>query len=293
MATRNDFAGPIIRDTYDQAVGTISDALRVAGRTATQATSAQVKELIRVFDRDVAASERKVFFQTLGERAQDSIIKSYKGHARGPSGYRAAGRGKMRRYAGGQMLSALEDPDLIFEATSTGITLLPNVSQLDARARQWYRLNFGALPNAGRRPARFDVSISNLFLFSIGFETPPSEPFRIPRGFFIEGGRAVAPGALGSSAFYPARAAKSEFGLNRGRTKEEQAENNFFPGRRQARGIQAENFLDAGLNRFTQDLGDPGRSGVGLRGLYFKFYDRRLATVRPTRPPAVGVSRFR
>lgn len=286
------FTGPLITDTYDQAAATIAAALRIAGRTANQATSAQVKELINVFDRDVAASERKVFFQTLGERAQSAIVSSYKARARGPSGYRAEGRGKMRRYAGGQMLSALEDSDLIFEATSRGITFLPNVGQLDARARQWYRLNFGALPNAGRRPARFDVSISNLFLFSIGFSTPPSEPFRIPRGFFIENGQAVEPGPRGTSEFYPARVAKSKLGLNRGRTKAEQVANNFFPGRRQASGIQAENFLDAGLNRFTQDLGDPGREGIGLRGLYFKFYDRRLVSVRPTRPPVVGVSRF-
>lgn len=285
----NDFAGPLILDTFDRAQATISAALRVAGRTATTATSAQVKALLDVFDRDVAAAERHEFFQTLGERAQGQIVKAYKGHARGPSGYRADSKGKMRRYSGGQMLAALEDADLMFEATSRGITFLPHVDQLDARARQWYRLNFGAAPAAGRRPGQFAVSISNLYLFSIGYQAAPSEPFRIPRGFFVENGAPVEPGAPSTSEFYPRREAV-KLGIKVGRSKAEQKDTpGFFPGRSIASGIRAENFLDAGLRSFTKDLGDPGREGVGLRGLYFKFYDRRLASVRPTRPPEVRV----
>lgn len=293
MATAADFRGVIVRNTYDEVSRTIAHAIGLAGDAAMSATSKQALALIDVFARDVAAAERKAFFEKLGDRAHHDIIKAYKRQKRGPSGYRADMRGKMRRYAGGRMLNALERQSNIFEATARGITFLPNVAQLDREAKQWYRLNFGAQPNFGRGPGRFDVSISNIFLFSLGFEQGPSEPFRIPRGFWIEGGVAVEAGAPGTSAYYPARAAKSKLGLNRGRTKEEQAENKFFGGRQQARGITAEHFLDAGLHRFTQDLRDPARDGIGLSGLYYKFYKRGLTTVRPTRPPSVDVARSR
>lgn len=288
--------GPVIRDTYDQAARSLGGALRVAAQTTNQATARQVADLLEVFGRDVAASQRKAFFETLGTRAQRAIVSSYQSRARGPSGYRAGaspGNDKMRRYSGGVMLNALQDPSIIFEATANGITFLPNIDQLDARARQWYRLNFGAAPGSGRGPGRFEVSISNVFLFSIGFEAEPSDPFRIPRGFWVEGGRAVEAGPPGTSEFYPRRAA-GEVGLKVGASKAEQkATPNFFPGRATARGIRAEHFLDAGLARFTDDLADPGTDGVGLRGLYYSFYRNGLTKVRPTRPPVVGVSAYR
>ena len=291
MAT--DFRGVITRNTYDQMSRTIAHAIGLAGDAANSATSQQALAIVDVFARDVAATERAAFFEKLGDRAHDEILNSYKGQKRGPSGYRTAAQGKNRRYAGGKMLSALQRQSNIFEANARGITFLPDVAQLDREARQWYRLNFGARPNFGRSPGRFEVSISNIFLFSLGFESGPSEPFRIPRGFWIEGGSPVEAGAPGTSEFYPARVAKRKLGLNRGRGRAQQDANLFFQGRKQARGITAEHFLDAGLRRFTDDLSDPGREGIGLRGLYFKFYDKGLTTVKPTRPPVVSVARSR
>lgn len=285
---------PIIRDTYDRAGRTMGQAMAAAAAAASQATSKQVLALCDVFARDVAAAERQAFFERLGRRSQEAIVASYRARRRGPSGYRASGPDKYRRDAGGKLLNALQTEGNIFEATARGITFLPNVDQLDAEARQWYRLNFGARPGYGRGPQRFEVSISNIYLFSIGFEAGPSEPFRIPRGFWVESGVAVPAGPPGTSEYYPARdPAAAKLGLRRGRTKAQQEANNFFPGRRTARGITAEHWLDAGLRRFTEDLSDPAPEGVGLRGLYFKFYRRRLATVRPTRPPVVHVSSFR
>jgi hypothetical protein len=284
----------VIRDTWEEAQATMRAAIRAGGDTAIQATSKQVVELIDVFSRDVAAAERKAFFEKLGARAQEAVVGRYNRQRRGPSGYRAAGQNpKMRRYAGGRMLAALENRDNIYEATAQGITFLPDMDQLDREAKQWYRLNFGAEPGFGRRPGRFDVSISNVFLFSLGFETGPSGPFRIPRGFWIEGGRPVEPGAPGSSEYYPRKAAAA-LGLDVSSDKAEQkATPGFFPGRAAARGITAEHFLDAGLARFAEDIRDPGEQGIGLQSLYFKFYRRGLANVRPTRPPTVGVTKFR
>lgn len=284
----------LVQDTYDMSARSMSAAMVTASRATTQATARQVEALLDVFARDVASSERQAFFETLGDRAQEAIVKSYRGHRRGPSGYRKDGEGKMRRYAGGEMLKALQDSDLIYEATPRGITFLPDVNQLDRRARQWYRLNFGARPAFGRSAQRFEVSISNVYLFSIGFAgAAPSEPFRIPRGFWVEGGAPVEAGEPGTSAFYP-RSEAARIGISSpDDSKAQRDTEGFFPGRRQARGITAEHFLDAGLRRFTQDLSDPGRQGVGLRGLYFRFYERGLATVRPTRPPAVGLGSFR
>ena len=279
-----------IWDTWEDSAATMRAALRAASRTTTTATSGQVEDLLDVFSRNVAAAERQAFFDELGGRAHDAIISSYTRRQRGPSGYRADDAGKMRRFAGGKMEALIRNEDNIFVATPDGITFLPNPKNLDHQAAQWYRLNFGAGPSAGARPRRFDVSISNVFLFSLGFTGNPSEPFRIPRGFWVEGGQPVEPGAPGTSEFYPRRSA-ARIGLKVGRSKKEQKDTPmFFPGRRVARGIQAENFFDAGLARFTEDLRDPQ---VGLQALYRRFYERGLANVRPTRPPTVGVSAFR
>ena len=281
----------VVTDTWDRAATSMRAAMAAAADGATQATSRQVLELLDVFERDVAASTRKEFFETLGRRAHGAVKKSYASRSRGPSGYRSGGQDeKLRRYSGGKLRTALGRPENIYRASSNGITFLPDIKQLDREARQWYRLNFGALPGSGQASQQFDVSISNIYLFSIGFRANPSEPFRIPRGFWIENGEPVPAGTPGTSAFYPRRAA-AKIGHAVGRGKEEQkAATNFFPGRRTARGIQAEHFLDAGLRRFAEDIRDPGRSGVGLRGLYFRFYESGLAQVRPTRPPTIQVN---
>lgn len=284
----------VIMDTWDRESATLARSLAVAADAASSATSRQVLELLRVFERNVARAERQAFFERLGERAHSAVITSYKSRRRGPSGYRADTDGgeRYRRYAGGRMLAALQNPDHIYIATPDGITFLPNPRKLDAKAKQWYRLNFGARPGFGSAPRRFDVSISNIFLFSLGFDAGPSEPFRIPRGFWVERGEAVGAGPAGTSAFYPRKSPQTAaLGLVAGDTKEEQkATPNFFPGRSIARGITAEHWLDAGLKRFTEDLRDPGSTGIGLRSLYVEFYRRGLASVRPTRPPTINVT---
>lgn len=273
----------IITDFRGEARRTMSAAMVAASQAANSATARQVEAVLDVFARDVGRGERRRFFQTLGERAQRTVVRSYassRAASGGPAGYRANDPNpRLRRYAGGRMLRALQNPSNVFEVTERGIMFGPNAAELDRTAKQWFRLNFGALPQAGRRPERFQVSFSNLMLFSVGFDATPSRTFAVPEsgygGYFNSRGE-----------FHPL-GTKSQFlaSLRSG------DEDRTHIRRRPTRGIRARHFFDRGLERFVRDLSDPGRDGVGLSALYYRFYKRGLATVKPTRPPRVIVGR--
>lgn len=269
-----------IRDFEGFSRQTLAGAMTAAMEAANSATSRQVQDLLDVFQRDVGRSERRTFFETLGSRAHSTVIRSYtasRAASGGPAGYRAdEADPRMRRYAGGQLLAALSDPGNVYVTTERGILFGPDAAELDQRAAQWFRLNFGALPQAGRRAERFNVSFSNLHLFSVGFDVGPSRAFSIPErgygGYFRHDGSFYP---LGSKESYQAAAGSGD--------------DITLIKRRPTKGIKARHFFDAGLERFVRDLGDPGRDGVGLNGLYYQFYKRGLANVRPTRPPRVSV----
>lgn len=271
------FVGRLQR-TYTAA---IAQALADAVQGANTATAQTLQELGRVIQQGIAPQEFLTAHQTIGLAAQRAVLNSYAqvvtARKRVPS-YRTEPDGANTRFAGGKLKAALSSPRF-FVATPTGIQFI-NVDELDATARHWARLNAGAGAVGGGSRRTFDVRWSNLVVASLGLEMSPSPAFLIPRGYWWDAasGQPAAPGATGTSEFYPlgtgprsrARATLSAAGES-GRV------NVPLQRRRVTGGIVARNFLDAGVARIATDLGPT------YQRLYSDFYSRGLVGVRPAR----------
>ncbi len=141
---------------------------------------------------------------------------------------------------GQNRLSGVLEPLLGSESMNTSTPFrisFINIELLDAQARHWRRLNFGAEPR-GSAPGRFTATIGGQ-PFTIGFPPGfgPSGPVLIPRGVWANPGGppptfAPNPGARGSHAFFPR---KKEFSVTRG--------------------IEAKHFADAGFERLAAEVG--------------------------------------
>lgn len=142
-----------------------------------------------------------------------------------------------RRYAGGILREALDSAEFSV-ATEDGI-LFANTEMLNSRARQWHRLNFGA--GQGGQPRTFQVTWGSMAAFSIGMEDEePSPGFRLPAGYWIEPG----------GEFYPIGELEEMPGAPMKRTRRTATYTEGGP----TRGIPAEEWLDAGVQRIAQLL---------------------------------------
>lgn len=154
--------------------------------------------------------------QDIGLEAQQRVISAYSSRVnpRGTPPYRATATGKYKRYAGGKMLQALSDPQF-FSASYNGISFINN-AVLDRKAKQWYRLNFGAGAE-GRsgqykpkeyRIRFFDTAVGTISLK--GYE--PSKPYAIPSGFFVspQSGKTVRAGGSRGDIFVPLRSSSAK-----------------------------------------------------------------------------------
>lgn len=161
----------IVRSISAQATGEIAAYLARWARTGLL-TVDQSEELTRVNKEAV-------------EEARDAMLRRYLSVSRRLS-YRSKDPGKLKRDADGAMIKALNQPG-VFSATDKGIFFMDK-SLMDKKARQWYRLNFGAYPAStpprtiramkwkGRSVARPD------FLKKY----KPSEKFYMPKGVFSQ-----------------------------------------------------------------------------------------------------------
>jgi len=142
--------------------------------------------LVRKYAKGMLRSESKrkdltEMHERLAKNAQRSILNSYKsGKKRGRSSYRMNDTGTLKRYSGGALSKALENRKL-FISDATGIGGI-NIRLLDSQARQWYRLNFGALPRSSKVPGQGSFKLfgqiagTKLSLRKYG----PSKPFFVP-----------------------------------------------------------------------------------------------------------------
>lgn len=200
------------------------------------------KTLGPVVNQEIAAS-RGLLLQkntVVAERAQNAIVAKYSSRRTqgGPAGYRRNAPGKYQRDAGGKLLKALSSPEFM-TITADGV-LLGNKAWLDSQARQWYRLNYGVKPRAGRRPGVFNMKF-------FGGVTPvslaanqPNETMLMPAGGFSKDGQFTPVGYARRNG-RPYRDANSrpiKITTAGGPTK----------------GVSAWNYLDAGLAVLARDL---------------------------------------
>lgn len=213
----------------DELYGTGAFNLRAMFRAALSAGDLEASEVVTRFAQALeqltrgSRNQLANLHHQVGLVMQDEVLEAYRqarrtlGRMDPPYRVNATAKG---RDAGGRLENALSSGEF-FRGTYDGIGFA-NRTMLDRQARQWHRLNFGALPDAGARSRPAQITWQGLVVGAIGLPTAPSRPFLMPRGFWTEGG-----------AFRPT-----------GRV----------PMYR-TRGIRAWNFLDAGTRALGREIG--------------------------------------
>lgn len=108
----------------------------------------------------------------------------------------------------GYLGRAIRRPDLV-TSDASGIGFI-NEASMNKEAAHWRRLNFGAGDAAGEQPAAVPIRLFGENVGEASLPYGPSPAFSLPKGFFIQGGQAVAPrssyrGGGSVGAFTPSR----------------------------------------------------------------------------------------
>lgn len=224
---------------------------------------------------------------------QEAILDAYDRSLLGTPPYRIhAQMSKNNRYAGGMLRSVLASSSFV-TSDAKGV-YIGNTAQLDARARQWRRLNYGAGGRAGDGAEIFGIRWSNaeFFLEEPGAARPA---FRIPGGRWI--GREFYPISEVSALDRMSRRLTGRGARLAGPTVDRASAG---PGDvveqhpRMTRGIRGTHWIAAGLAVAAQDL--PRAYAQILKKLWAegdKAMTQAMADVGAVRPgtPRVTVTR--
>lgn len=220
--------------------------------------------------------------KNLAAEAQQKVIQKY--NSRKTAGRRSYRENetnpKLRRYSGKRLEQALKSKNLIV-TNATGIGMY-DMTWLDKKARQWYRMNFGALPKTtavvgeGSMKMLGQSSSKKLTLRNYG----PSKQFWIPNSISMKGlwsnkflpktnyqelskQRAnMVGGKSGEGAFYVVGKGKGKNGKSfRG---------SFDP--RISSGIEGSRFLDSGISYVNNEY------GPRIRDLFMSWHKDALSS---------------
>ncbi len=211
-------------------------------KAAGTAVDGQLRTMAHAFDSRNDREEFRAIHQRVGELAQDSVLRSYDQLVTAREG--PASR---LHYRSGEdrlpntLRRALARPNL-FEASPDGLRWI-NVAMLNREAAHWHRINFGARSAGGGSNAEFEVTFNNLVVGFLAYNEPASPGFSLPPGFWMdsEGNRVPFRRAGAADRFFPASQRPAGF---RGPASKA----------RQTAGIEAKNFLDAGLRRIGEEF---------------------------------------
>lgn len=233
----------------------------------------------------------------VGYKAQEAALAAYLENHGGSShsGYRSKASRPWNRDSGGKMVAALSNPNIMFRASYDGLEYV-NMSAFSKKARQWYRLNFGAKGRSGAKYKSRGESNSFVMSFfgagnSSGSVGPfsfkgydPSRPFTIPKGFFVdEQGSPVPVGDGRGQEFVPL--AYKGITLREGFTNRNEQGKRLIIGRRTlASGIAGTHFLDAGLQAITTYI------PVKYTQLMNEWFTEAAAGIKTSPVATVGVS---
>lgn len=211
----------VVDELYRAGLFGLTGLFREALNAGALGGSAIVEDFARALSQLVRSSSNQLanLHHQVGTVMQAAVVVAYD-NAVATKGRGDVGSYRLNtRYAGGRLHGALASPEF-FRGTHDGIAF-GNILALDTAAAQWHRLNFGALPEAGARPRQFAIRWEGLAVAAIGYDEGPSRPFFMPRGFW-QGG------AFGPTGRAPTTPTK---------------------------GIQAWNFLDAGVEVLAREIG--------------------------------------
>lgn len=149
-------------------------------------TAKIVSRYIRSMYRDAdKRSDLRKMHEQLSVGAASAALQAYEQSGIGGKAsyrYGEPKNSKLFRYSNGRMRTALGSAQQLNKVDDTGIALF-NKRWLDKNARQWYRLNFGALPLSSTTPNQGTIKMFNktaskrISLAGYG----PSEAFFVPQ----------------------------------------------------------------------------------------------------------------
>lgn len=201
-------------------------------------------------------TKQKKMFEQVGITARNAVVDSYRRNFSKTISYRWEDSGRQKRYSNGQMLRALQSPEM-FRAASDGLDFI-NAAFLDTKAKQWYRLNFGA--GAQGRNEKADLESMTFFGqtlpgISLG-EFQPGPKFMIPYGVFSETAFARTPDGDDRRKI-PNRVRRSKslrgqpfYLLAPPQNEEGGSGQVWFP----TRGIEGKRFLEAGISSLNAEF---------------------------------------
>lgn len=267
------------------------------------ATEQQTKQITSAFaeslNKQVYRNRRggmAAIHRTAGYKAQDAALASYMAqHGGGASGYRSKASRPWDRDSGGKMVAALSDPNVMFRASWDGLEYV-NMSAFSRKAKQWYRLNFGAKGRMGSKyKAKGDSKTYMMSFFGAGNASgsvgpfsfkgfDPSQAFTIPKGFFVNSeGSPVALGEGRGQEYVPLAykgiELKSDF-----KNRNAQGKRLVMNRRALASGIAGSHFLDDGLQAITTYL------PVGYTELMGQWFNEAAAGMKSSPISMVGIT---
>lgn len=205
----------------------------------------------------------------VGISAQNAALKSYmRTKTGGATGYRKEAPGPWKRYSGGAMEKALQSETVMFRAGFDGLSYV-NMKAFDKRAKQWYRLNFGANGadnSKWKSKGTGGTYTMNFFGAAAGgggslgpftfSNRGPSEAFEVPPGLFV--GPDGQPSGLGEGRGHEFVPLKYK-GINLKerpdfKNKTKSGGTLLLSHKIWGSGIAGSHFLDAGLEAITRNL---------------------------------------
>lgn len=205
-------------------------------------------------------SDIKEMHEELARGARRAMLTSYQSSGIGKQkSYRQNDRGSLKRYSDGAMEDAILQGGAY--ATESGISLL-DTTEMDAIARQWYRLNFGTMaskPGPKTEPIKFKSRSTGVKFSMDDFGPSRSGSFKIPYGFFSNQRRGSTTGRFDAeSPSYARKGADAFYVINRDTKDAVEVrgvkKKPFF--RKRSADITGKRFLDAGAVYLNDHYGD-------------------------------------
>jgi hypothetical protein len=185
--------------------------------------------------------------EVVAEKAKAETLGRYDARVGKLSPYRGQDSGSNRRYSGGAMRSILKGNNWYRVAPDGIAWIIP--SSFDRKARQWYRLNFGAAPaGSDLNFTHYQVKFFGRTMDGPDMDSfPPSRAFAMPAGIWGSQAFPKTPDQpskvepFGGRYFYPIGGFKNTEGVT-------------ATARRATKGIVGARFLDVGLQSINKNL---------------------------------------
>jgi hypothetical protein len=130
--------------------------------------------------------------QEIARRAQRDILSGWRARLPARSGPYRRGSNPRKDRLSGKLGEALASPAMVRRTTDRAISFLDPIT-LNAEARHWYRVNYGAYGGYAivRRPKAYPVTVAGHTVFTLRDELRPAPNSWLPLRFGFEGSEFV------------------------------------------------------------------------------------------------------